>query len=84
MRSSYAPCIPTAGLALDGDDTRSLPLSLRKTNLARLPDGTFVAPYKTGEIGPDLFRNARKPRGRRIEPLGTPSYSQGYRSRNIR
>jgi bifunctional non-homologous end joining protein LigD len=35
-------------LALDGDDLRKLPLSLRKTNLARLlarrPDGIFVAP----------------------------------------
>jgi bifunctional non-homologous end joining protein LigD len=49
-------------LALDGDDTRSLPLSMRKTNLARLlgrrPDGIFVAPYEAGEIGPDLFRKA--------------------------
>jgi ATP-dependent DNA ligase len=47
-------------LALDGDDIRSLPLSMRKTNLARLlarrPDGIFVAPYEAGEIGPDLFR----------------------------
>ena len=35
-------------LALDGVDLRKLPLSLRKTNLARLlvrrPDGIFVAP----------------------------------------
>jgi bifunctional non-homologous end joining protein LigD len=49
-------------LALDGDDTRSLPLSMRKTNLARLlarrPDGIFVAPFEVGEIGPDLFRKA--------------------------
>jgi bifunctional non-homologous end joining protein LigD len=49
-------------LALDGDDLRKLPLSLRKTNLARLmarrPDGIFVAPYEVGEIGPDLFRKA--------------------------
>jgi bifunctional non-homologous end joining protein LigD len=49
-------------LALDGEDLRGLPLSLRKTNLARLlarrPDGVFVAPYETGEIGPDLFRAA--------------------------
>jgi bifunctional non-homologous end joining protein LigD len=39
-----------------------LPLSLRKTNLARLlarrPDGIFVAPFEQGEIGPDLFRAA--------------------------
>jgi bifunctional non-homologous end joining protein LigD len=49
-------------LALDGDDLRQLPLSLRKTNLARLlarrPDGIFVAPFEQGEIGPDLFRKA--------------------------
>jgi bifunctional non-homologous end joining protein LigD len=49
-------------LALDGDDLRKLPLSLRKTNLARLlarrPDGIFVAPFELGEIGPDLFRAA--------------------------
>ena len=35
-------------LTLDGDDVRSLPLSMRKTNLARLlarrADGIFVAP----------------------------------------
>ncbi len=51
-------------LALDGDDLRSLPLSLRKTNLARLlakrPDGIFVAPFEVGEIGPDLFAAACK------------------------
>ena len=49
-------------LALDGDDLRPLPLSMRKTNLARLlarrPDGIFVAPFEQGEIGPDLFRAA--------------------------
>jgi bifunctional non-homologous end joining protein LigD len=49
-------------LALDGDDLRALPLSMRKTNLARLlarrPDGIFVAPFESGEIGPDLFRAA--------------------------
>ena len=49
-------------LALDGEDLRALPLSMRKTNLARLlrgrPDGIFVAPFEHGEIGPDLFRAA--------------------------
>ena len=49
-------------LALDGDDLRRLPLSMRKTNLARLlarrPDGIFVAPFEHGEIGPDLYRAA--------------------------
>jgi ATP-dependent DNA ligase len=49
-------------LALDGEDLRKLPLSMRKTNLAQLlrgrPDGIFVAPFEQGEIGPDLFRAA--------------------------
>jgi len=49
-------------LALDGEDLRSLPLSMRKTNLARLltrrPDGIFAAPFEQGDIGPDLFRAA--------------------------
>jgi ATP-dependent DNA ligase len=49
-------------LALDGEDLRGLPLSMRKTNLvrflARRPDGIFVAPFEHGEIGPDLFKAA--------------------------
>ena len=49
-------------LALDGDDLRHMPLSMRKTNLARLlarrRDGIFVAPFEQGEIGPELFRAA--------------------------
>jgi bifunctional non-homologous end joining protein LigD len=49
-------------MAFDGEDLRRLPLSMRKTNLARLlarrPDGIFVAPFEQGEIGPDLFRAA--------------------------
>jgi bifunctional non-homologous end joining protein LigD len=49
-------------LALEGDDLRKLPLTMRKTNLARLlalrPDGIFVALFEQGEIGPDLFRKA--------------------------
>lgn len=46
-------------LAAGGEDLRPLPLSLRKTNLARLlrgrPDGMFVAPFEPGAIGPELF-----------------------------
>ncbi len=46
-------------LALGGEDLRPLSLAMRKTNLARLlrgrPDGMFIAPFETGEIGPDLF-----------------------------
>jgi bifunctional non-homologous end joining protein LigD len=34
--------------------------SLRKTNLARRPEGIFVAPFEQGEIRPDLFRAACK------------------------
>ena len=49
-------------LALDGEDLRKLPLSIRKTDLVRLlarrTDGMFVAPFAQGEIGPDLFRKA--------------------------
>ena len=49
-------------LALDGDDLRHLPLSMRKAHLERLlarrRDGIFVAPFEAGEIGPDLFRAA--------------------------
>jgi ATP-dependent DNA ligase len=49
-------------LVLGGDDLRSLPLHLRKANLARLlarrPEGIFVAPFEQGEIGPELFRAA--------------------------
>jgi ATP-dependent DNA ligase len=43
-------------LALDGEDLRSLPLSMRKTNLARLlarqPDWIFVAPFEQGRSVP--------------------------------
>jgi bifunctional non-homologous end joining protein LigD len=49
-------------LAMDGDDLRNLPLSIRKANLARLlarrPDGIFMSEFEQGEIGPDLFRKA--------------------------
>jgi ATP-dependent DNA ligase len=51
-------------MELDGDDLRKLPLTMRKTNparlLARRRDGIFIAPLETGEIGPDLFRKACK------------------------
>jgi ATP-dependent DNA ligase len=49
-------------LAMDGDDLRNLPLSMRKANLARLlarrPEGIFISEFEQGEIGPDLFRKA--------------------------
>ncbi|WP_371740546.1 DNA ligase [Bradyrhizobium sp. LCT2] len=49
-------------LALGDEDLRQLPLEMRKTHLARLlrgrPNGIFIAPFESGEIGPDLFRAA--------------------------
>ena len=49
-------------LVCDSDDLRRLPLSMRKTNLARLlarrVDGIFISDFEQGEIGPDLFRHA--------------------------
>jgi len=49
-------------LAMDGNDLRDLPLSMRKRKLARLlgrrPDGIFPSEFEQGEIGPDLFRKA--------------------------
>jgi bifunctional non-homologous end joining protein LigD len=47
-------------LAMDGEELRDLPLSMRKANLERLlrgrPNGIFINPFATGAIGPDLFR----------------------------
>ena len=49
-------------LALNGDDLRPLPLSMRKAHLERLlarsPNGIFISSFEQGEIGPDLFRAA--------------------------
>ena len=49
-------------LVSEAEDLRRLPLSMRKTNLARLlarrVDGIHLAPFEQGEIGPDLFRHA--------------------------
>jgi bifunctional non-homologous end joining protein LigD len=49
-------------LVSGGEDIRKLPLSMRKTNLARLlsrrVDGIFLSDFEQGEIGPDLFRHA--------------------------
>ena len=49
-------------LVSEGDDIRKLPLSMRRTNLAgllaRRVDGTLLAPFEQGKIGPDLFRRA--------------------------
>jgi bifunctional non-homologous end joining protein LigD len=49
-------------LVANGDDLRSLPLHLRKNNLARMLarriDGIMLNDYEQGGIGPDLFRHA--------------------------
>ena len=49
-------------LISNGEDLRSLPLYLRKNNLAQLltkrVDGIFLSDFEQGEIGPDLFRHA--------------------------
>jgi bifunctional non-homologous end joining protein LigD len=49
-------------LATDEDDVRKLPLSARKTKLARLldrrPDGIFVAPFEPGPLDPHMFPKA--------------------------
>ncbi|MET4418310.1 RNA ligase family protein [Bradyrhizobium sp. RT3a] len=51
-------------LVADGNDLRKLPLTLRKSDLARLlarpVDGIQLAPFEQGEVGPDLFRHACK------------------------
>ena len=68
-------------LALDGDDLRSLPLSLRKTNLARLlarrRNGIFAAPNEQGEIGPELFQAAC---GMGLEGLVSKRRDRPYRA----
>jgi bifunctional non-homologous end joining protein LigD len=54
-------------LAMDGDDLRKLPLTMRKANLVRLlarrPDGIFLSDFEQGEIGPDLFFGPPAERG---------------------
>jgi bifunctional non-homologous end joining protein LigD len=49
-------------LAVGGEDLRKMPLSMRKTSLARLlagrVDGIFLSDFEQVEIGPDLFRHA--------------------------
>jgi len=61
-------------VALDGEDLRRLPLSMRKTNLARLlarrPDGIFVAPFEQGEIGLGVEAPGPSLSGRTVEALG--------------
>ena len=67
-------------LAMDGDDLRDWPLSLRKTNLQRLlarrPDGIFLSDFEHGEIGPELFRAACR---MRLEGLVSKHRDRPYR-----
>ena len=68
-------------LAMDGDDLRRLPLSMRKANLARLlsgrPEGIFINLFEQGEIGPDLFRKAYE---FRLEGLVSKHRDRPYQS----
>jgi bifunctional non-homologous end joining protein LigD len=68
-------------LALDGDDLRRLPLSMRKTNLEALlhrrPQGIFPATFVRGEIGPDLFKAACR---MGLEGLVSKHTSRAYRA----
>ena len=78
-------------LAMDGDDLRDLPRSMRKANLARLlarrPDGIFLSDFEQGEIGLDLFRKPANSglkdwfRSGVIGPLVPVDRSTGSRSR---
>jgi hypothetical protein len=62
---------------MDGDNLRDLPLSLRKTNPARLhrgrPDGIFISDLKQREIGPELFPQSMRIRTRRISQQASRS-----------
>jgi bifunctional non-homologous end joining protein LigD len=68
-------------LAVDGEDVRDLPLSMRKANLERLlrgrPDGSFINPFEIGAIGPDLFRAACN---MRLEGLVSKRRDRPYRA----
>jgi hypothetical protein len=78
-------------LARDGEDLRGLPLSLRKSNLARLlsrpVDGIFIAEYEQGDIGHDLFRvtatwaSKASSRNVSIAPMAPASAPTGPKSR---
>ena len=48
-------------LALNDEDLRGLTLSVRKTHLARHPEGIFVAPFEQGEIDMGLEGLVLKP-----------------------
>ena len=58
------PGLSATLLAIDGDDLRALPFSMRKANLQRLlrgrPDGIFFSDFEQGEFGPELFEAACK------------------------
>jgi ATP-dependent DNA ligase len=72
-------------LAMNGDDLRRLPLSMRKANLQRLlarrPDGIFISDFEQGEIGPDLFLAACR---MGLEGLVSKHRDRPYRSGRCR
>ena len=68
-------------LVSDGEDLRRLPLSMRKTNLARLlarrVDGIFLSDFEQGEIGPDLFRHGLQTSRAHLSRWSVRSLDQG-------
>jgi bifunctional non-homologous end joining protein LigD len=68
-------------LAMDVDDLRALPSSMRKASLEKLvhrwPDGIFTGCFEQGEIGPDLFRKACE---FGLEGLGVERAERRYRA----
>jgi len=62
-------------LAGDGDDYRKLPLSLRKTKLARLlrsrSEGIFIAPSSRARSAPTCFATPASSGSRGSCPSGT-------------
>jgi bifunctional non-homologous end joining protein LigD len=66
----------------EGGDMRSLPLSIRKANLARLlarrTDGIFIAPFELGEIVPRVPHATWGSKGR-SRSIGIGRTGQGGR-----
>jgi ATP-dependent DNA ligase len=67
-------------LVTEGDDLRRLPLSLRKSELARRVDAIFLSDFEQGEIGPDLCRHACLPGPGGLVPKHRESLYRSVRS----
>lgn len=69
-------------MVLDGDDLRALPLEERKKKLATLlkrrPEGIFVAPFESAELGPKLFEASCR---MGLEGIVSKHRARGYRPR---